>query len=114
MEKIQNKSYAQSIYAAICNNRFFPNEIWPLLTEDKKYEWTCSWRGAGGLVAELRKQGEDYMDYYCSGMGGFALAEGEDERHMKANGFVPEGIVTEEVRTDLLTLGWTVRPYDND
>jgi hypothetical protein len=41
---------------------------------------------AGGVVARLRNEGEDYLDYYCS---------------------APEEI-TEEIREDLRLLGWKV------
>jgi hypothetical protein len=89
VKKCQNDKYAQNLYAALCNNRFFKN------TE----EWTCSWRSAGGIVADLRNLGEDYMDWYCSGMA-------------KAEGFVGESIVTPEITNDLLNLGWIIRPYE--
>ena len=48
--------YSQNLYAALCNNRFFKDNE----------EWTCSWRYAGGIVADLRDVGEDYMSFYCS------------------------------------------------
>lgn len=84
--------YSQNLYAAMANNRFFYG--------DK--EWTCSWRYAGGLVSQING-GNDYMDYYCSG------AASND-----SNGFVPEGVVTDEIKTDLLKLGWIVKPYDKE
>jgi len=84
--------YAQNLYAALCNNRFFYG--------DK--EWTCSWRYAGGLVAELVGDGKDYLDYYCSGMA-FDHVEG----------FVSEGVVTDEIRLDLMKMGWEVKPYES-
>ena len=84
--------YAQNLYAALCNNRFFYG--------DK--EWTCSWRYAGGIVAELVGEGEGYLDYYCSGIGA-----GHNE------GFVSEGVVTDEIRLDLMKMGWDVKPYES-
>jgi hypothetical protein len=83
--------YSQNLYAALCNNRFFKD------TE----EWTCSWRYAGGIVADLRQRGEDYMSFYCSGIGS------EDTQ-----GYVGESFVTSEINNDLLNLGWVVRPYE--
>ena len=80
--------YSQNLYAALCNNRFFYN--------DK--EWTCSWRMAGGIVSDLRK-GNGYMDWYCSGL-------------IFKDGFVGEGVVTDEIRMDLLRMGWVVKPYE--
>lgn len=110
MEKIKNNSYAQNIYAALCNMRWQPQEIWPVLNNEY---WTCSWRSAGGIVAELRSN-ENYMDWYCSGMGGVALSHEEDSE-WKNIGYVPEGQVTEEVADDLLKLGWLPSPWpDND
>ena len=82
--------YSQNLYAALCNNKFFYNNE----------EWTCSWRYAGGLVSQI-VDGDDYMDYYCSGIGNI-------------NGFVGEGFVTEEIRTDLLKLGWIIKPYESN
>jgi len=82
--------YSQNLYAALCNNRFFYNNE----------EWTVSWRGAGAIVSEINKGDQyDYMDYYCSGMG-------------NCNGFVCEGFVTEEIRLDLIKLGWIIKPYE--
>jgi hypothetical protein len=87
-----SKIYPQNLYAAMANNRFFYG--------DK--EWTCSWRYAGELVAQLVCEGGDYMDYYCSGIGA-----GSNE------GFVSESVVTDEIRLDLIKIGWIVKPYDN-
>lgn len=53
-------------------------------------EWTCSWRYAGGIISDILEKG-DYIDWYCNGK---------------------EGQVTEEVRLDLMKLGWIVKPYD--
>lgn len=72
--------YCRDLYSALCNNRFFYG--------DK--EWTCSWRYAGGIIADMLQKG-DYIDWYCSGN---------------------EGHVTEEIRMDLIKLGWIVKPYD--
>lgn len=89
VQKCQNKTYAQNLYAALCNNRFFKDED----------EWTCSWRYAGDIVSHLTG-GNNYMDYYCSG-----VAAGR-------NGYVSEGEVTSEITNDLLNLGWTHKPYE--
>ena len=86
-----SKIYPQNLYASLCNNRFFYG--------DK--EWTCSWRYAGGIVAELVGESGDYMDYYCSGIGA-----GHNE------GFVSESVVTDEIKLDLLRMGWFVKPYE--
>jgi hypothetical protein len=87
-----SKIYPQNLYAAMANNRFFYG--------DK--EWTCSWRYAGGIVAELVGEDGDYLDYYCSGMA---------SDHIK--GCVSEGVVTDEIRLDLMKMGWVVKPYES-
>tara|TARA_R110000868_G_scaffold2334_1_gene17385 strand:- start:2879 stop:3271 length:393 start_codon:yes stop_codon:yes gene_type:complete len=108
--KCKNEHYAQNVYAALCNNQFIKNDIWPILKEEI---WTTSWRGAGGLIADLRGVG-DYMDWYCSGIRDTAIhsivthLHGDDADELAST---TEGTVTPEVRADLLKLGWTVRPY---
>lgn len=72
--------YANDLYSSLCNNRFFYGES----------EWTCSWRHAGSIVAEIVGEG-DYLTYYCNGN---------------------EGTVTDEIRLDLMMMGWTVKPYE--
>jgi hypothetical protein len=110
--RAENKSYAQNLYAAWCNMQWCKRDIWPVLKEDY---WTASWRGAGGIVADLRNEGEDYMDYYCSGMGGVATYdEKEGEEYMAKMQFVPEGEVTKEIANDLDKLGWFPVPYNDD
>lgn len=74
-------AYANDLYSSLCNNRFFYNDN----------EWTCSWRHAGAIVAEIVEEG-DYMTYYCNGN---------------------ESVVTEEIRKDLAELGWTIKPYEH-
>ena len=103
---VDNETYAQNLYAAMCNNVFQPNQVWPRLRDEY---WSCSWRGAGGIVADLRGQG-DYIDWYCSGIGG-GLGNG-DETGIK--GYVSESTVTDEIRQDLFAIGWTVEPYPKD
>jgi hypothetical protein len=48
------------------------------------------------------------MNWYCSGMGGFADYETNPETFYNETGYVKESEVTEEIRADLLQLGWTV------
>lgn len=92
------KTYAQNLYAALCNNDFQKNEVWPRL-ENKT--WGCSWRHAGGIVAHMREEG-DYIDWYCSGI------QGEPDNDWVDLGHVPEGTVTDQIREDLFRLGWLV------
>ena len=100
-----SKSYAQNLYAAMCNNEFQKQDTWEVLTDGR---WGCSWRAAGGVVATMRGGDEDYMDYYCSGMGGFAIQEEDPASYYEENGYVKESEVTDEIREDLLRLGWVV------
>ena len=109
-----SEAYAQNLYAAMCNNDFQRIDVWPVL---KNETWGCSWRSAGGIVANMRGEG-DYIDWYCSGIrdiGVYAPAK-EDEtlteeqraRMEIVDKFVAESVVTDEIREDLRRLGWTV------
>jgi hypothetical protein len=118
LEKIRTrKDYAQNVYAAMCNMRWQPTDVVPILKDEY---WSCSWRSAGGLVADFRRPvaSEDYMDWYCSGMGGFSALDDETEEEaqmqFKNRGFVPEGTVTEEVQEDFARLGWHSSPWPKD
>jgi hypothetical protein len=59
-----SESYAQNLYASMCNNDFQKLDVVEVL---KNNTWSCSWRYAGGIVAHMRGQG-DYIDWYCSGI----------------------------------------------
>ena len=98
MQKVLDDRYAQNLYAALCNTEWQKQEVMPLL---KNQTWYCSWRSAGGIVADLRKDG-DYLDWYCSGMGD-GLGNG-DSRGDK--GYQSEGTVTDEIARDLAAIGW--------
>lgn len=100
-----NESYAQNIYAALCNMQWQRVDVWPVL---KNETWSCSWRSAGGIVADLRGEG-DYIDWYCSGMRGGASYDDELK-----SGFVSEGTVTDEIRSDFLQLGWSPVPWSDE
>ena len=104
--KVQaSESYAQNLYAAMCNNHFIKREVWPMLKDET---WSASWRGAGSIVAELRGEG-DYMDWYCSGMGLLATYdEKEGVEHMNRKQYVTEGTITDEIQADLGRLDWLV------
>ena len=96
LAKVRDKeSYAQNLYAAMCNNDFQRLDIMPILSDKK---WSCSWRYAGGIVAHMREEG-DYIDWYCTGIRGV---------NSPGNGSVGESIVTDEIREDLHRLGWIV------
>lgn len=111
--KCADVRYAQNLYAAMCNMQWQPTEMWPIL---KNELWTSSWRHAGGIIADIRNQlpgisGEDYMDWYCSGLPGRDYEQDDAVRDTTV-GYVPEGIVTDEIRQDLAELGWQPIAYD--
>ena len=98
LDKVRtNDVYAQNLYAALCNNDFVSTELFPFL---KGQRWHCSWRYAGGIIADMQERG-DYVDWYCSGIR-------QDYDSIPPPGVVPENTVTDEIREDLLRLGWTV------
>lgn len=114
LEKVRGSDvYAQNLYAAMCNNQFTKREMWPILKDQR---WSCSWRHAGGIIADMREEG-DYIDWYCSGIKGdmddidyeAALAKGFDIRN-----YVSESHVTDEIKDDLYKLGWLVAEYKDD
>ena len=95
-------TYAQNLYAAMCNNDFQKLDVVPILKEET---WSCSWRYSGGVIADMLGKG-DYIDWYCSGIGE-GLGNGDPD-HVK--GYIPEGCITDEIRNDLQRLGWVVVP----
>ncbi len=104
-----SESYSQNIYAALCNNDFIKLDVIPILTEKT---WGCSWRYAGGIVADMRQEG-DYIDWYCSGIGGQNAeydAKETNEQWQARTGYVPEGKITKEIREDFQKLGWAIAP----
>lgn len=96
LEKARNSErYSQNLYAAICNNSFQKRDVLPIL---KDQYCSYSWRYAGGIIADMRQEG-DYIDWYCSGIRDQSVDE---------SGFVSESVVTEEIEADLFKLGWNV------
>ena len=99
--KVRNSdSYAQNLYAALCNNDFQKRDMWPMLKDDL---WHCSWRYAGGIIADLQGKG-DYLDWYCSGIED-GIGNGDSDG---IRGYVPEGFVSEEIEHDLYSINWLV------
>ena len=117
-EKCKCQHYAQNLYAALCNNYFQRNDMWPIL---KGETWGCSWRHAGGIISDIQQMG-DYVDWYCSGI----INDLTDEELKKMSSeevtkfkecrerTKPEGFITDEIRQDLLELGWIVVNEDTD
>jgi len=100
-------AYAQNIYAALCNMRWQKLDVIPILKDEY---WSCSWRHAGGIVADMLGKG-DYIDWYCSGMGGLTSYDPDEGRK---EGYVPEATVTEEIKEDLNKLGWVPSEWPDD
>lgn len=92
LEKVRTDDvYAQNLYCAMCNMDWCKRELWKVLKEEY---WSCSWRHAGGIIADMRQEG-DYIDWYCSGI-----------RDDYEGGYASEGQVTEQIERDLNKLGW--------
>jgi len=108
-EKCQSDVYAQNLYAALCNMRWQKREVIPILKDEY---WSCTWRSAGGIVADIQGRG-DYIDWYCSGIRNASLDEADDQEWDK-RGYVGEGFVTEEIENDMYVLGWIHSPYKDD
>ena len=115
LEKVRaDEAYAQNLYAAMCNNGFIKLDVIPILTEK---EWSCSWRYAGGIVADMRQEG-DYIDWYCSGIRDTFHNDDDTTKYTEeqlarlevTKRYAPEGRITKEIREDLQKLGWTVAP----
>jgi hypothetical protein len=109
----ESRVYAQNLYAALCNNTFQKQDVWTIL---KDQTWACTWRSAGGIVANMRGEG-DYIDWYCSGIKGEDVTEQSEWNmltqeqqmfHRESQAHVSESVVTDEIREDLGRLAWTV------
>jgi hypothetical protein len=94
-----NDTYAQNFYAALCNRSWYEQDAWEILRDRT---WSCSWRYAGSIVADIRGSG-DYIDWYCSGM---KSGHPDDIDLDLSKDYVPEGTVTDEIRFDLMSIGW--------
>lgn len=109
-----SNSYAQNIYAALCNMRWQKLDTFPILKDEY---WSCSWRSAGGIVADMLQQG-DYIDWYCSGMGGLGGDWDKDsetfEQWQTRTNYVSEATVTEEIRADFQKIGWIPSEWPDD
>ena len=89
--QVKDDSYAQALYAALCNMRW---------KKDGEV-YSCSWRYAGGLVAEMRGSTENmnYLEFYCSG-----IEDGSEK----------EGYVRCDIEDDLNSMGWECDPWPED
>lgn len=109
LEKARTRdAYAQNIYAALCNMRWQKLDTFPILKDEY---WSCSWRSAGGIVADMLQKG-DYIDWYCSGIRNDGYQD--DLSTVYPNQYVSEGLVTEEIRADFQKIGWIPSPWPDD
>ena len=111
IDKCEDWAYSQHLYAALCNNYFIKNDLWPLL---KEQQWHCSWRHAAGIICDIREEG-DYIDWYCTGIKSnevvtdeefYSYSKLQQEMYLQSKSSVAESVVTDEIRQDLLTIGW--------
>jgi hypothetical protein len=107
-------AYAQNLYAAMCNMQFIKLDVVPIL---KNQRWSASWRHSGGIVADMKEEG-DYINWYCSGIGSEEYGNGLDGTKPKTDeagrSYVPEGQITDEIQEDLKILGWINIEWDED
>lgn len=109
LEKVRtNDSYAQNLYAAMCNMRWQKLDVLPILKDEY---WSCSWRHSGGIIADMQQKG-DYIDWYCSGIRNDGYQDDLDT--VTPNQYVSEGLVTDEIKDDLNKLGWVPSEWPED
>jgi len=97
-----SRVYAQNLYAALCNRKWQEQQIFEILSDRK---WSCTWRTAGSIVADVRGEG-DYLDWYCSGLYKSHPDDDLGTHRDPPFGYVEEGTVVEIIRHDLLQIGW--------
>lgn len=106
MTKVKNDRYAQNLYAAMCNMQWQKTDVMPILKDEL---WSCTWRSAGGIVAELQGRG-DYLSWYCSGISGGSYLQ-DDYDDLVDRGYVKESHITDEILADLKQIGWHPVPW---
>ncbi len=102
---LRDKDIATDFYRALCNMRWkklvMANDVHEQTIAKLKGEepgvWSCTWRGAGRIIAEIRNAHyntkEDYMDFYCSG---------------------DESRVSDTVNECFERMGWIAYPWGDD
>ena len=101
-------------YLEMYKMQFQKLDVMPILKDQR---WSCSWRHAGGVVADMQEKG-DYIDWYCSGIGNFDNGYGLDGTVPKLDDdgrtYVSESHVTDEIKEDLKKLGWVPVEWEED
>jgi len=89
VEENGKKIYKTVKYWSLLNIKLMKLEykFWVFPEPDPKWLYSCSWRYAGGIIAEIRNQGEDYMDFFCS--SGEGIIDLEFAKDMKQLGWIP-------------------------
>lgn len=86
-QRVQSdREFATELYAALCNNQFVHRDM----PDNPELYWSCSWRYAGEIIADIEQAGGDYMEYYCGGN---------------------EGTISPQVATMLQEMGWTGKSW---
>ena len=83
--QMQDLEFATEVYQSLCNMRWRRKD-------NPKIIYSCSWRYAAGIIAEIRNQGEDYLDFYCSGN---------------------EGVISSRLEIIYSSAGWEPFPWRN-
>jgi len=101
---LKDRDIAVQFYSALCNMRWRKINALPddqrIIEKLKGIDsniWSCSWRFAGGIIADIRNSNyntnEDYIHFYCSGN---------------------EGDVSDIVKECFKRMGWEPCPWDNN
>lgn len=69
---LKDEIIACAAYQSFCNEVYI---------NDERERFSCSWRYAGGLIAELRNEGEDYIDYYIDFVKGELFDQTEPHKN---------------------------------
>ena len=77
-------SFCVQIWSALAN------KLWKHESMDDDEEYSCTFRYAGGLIADILGRG-GYMDWYCSG---------------------PYATVSDEIESGMKDIGWTHHNYE--
>ena len=96
IEYFKDDDVATEFYSALCNVRWIKinhlpedEQIIQKLKGEEDHTWSCSWRSAGGIIADIRNAHyntcENYMDFYCRGN---------------------EGHISDRVKECFLKMGW--------
>lgn len=104
IEYLQDRNIAKLFYGALCNMRWKKRPNIPeadlIIEKLRGFDsgvWSCSWRYAAGIIADIRNAEynakEDYMDFYCSGN---------------------EGEIPGLVRECFERMGWVPHPWEDD